>query len=239
MALVDINCIGCELCETVLAFNDGPTWAFTFDVLPCILGTTVDDLLTAESNGVDNIDTEFIAFMALVGITCTGCELGEMVLAFNDGPTWAFTFDVLPCILGTTVDDWLTAESNGLCNIDTEFIAFMALVDITCTGCELDEMVLAFNDGPSWALTFDVLPCILGNTVDDLSTAESNRVGNIDTELVAFMALVEVTCIDCELCETVLAFNDGPSWALTSNVIPCALWATVDETVTISGFTVV
>ena len=56
-------------------------------MLPCILGTTVDDLLTAESNGVDNIDTEFIAFMALVDITCIGCELGEMELAFNDGPS--------------------------------------------------------------------------------------------------------------------------------------------------------
>ena len=68
-----------------------------------------------------------------------------------------------------------------------------------------------------------MLPRILGTTVDDLSTAESNRVGNIDTELVAFMALVEVTCIGCELCETVLAFKDGPSGALTSNVLSCTL----------------
>ena len=56
-------------------------------MLPCILGTTVDDLLTAESNGVGNIDTEFIAFMALVEVTCIGCELCEMVLAFNDDPS--------------------------------------------------------------------------------------------------------------------------------------------------------
>ena len=118
-------------------------------MLPCILGTTVDDLLTAESNRVGNIDMELVAFMALVEVTCIGCELSEMVLAFNDGPSRALTFDVLPCILGTTVDDLLTAESTGLCNIDTEFIAFMALVDVNCIGCELGEIVLAFNDGPS------------------------------------------------------------------------------------------
>ena len=56
-------------------------------MLPCILGTTVDDLLTAESNGVGNIDTEFIAFMALVDVNCIGCELCETVLAFNDDPS--------------------------------------------------------------------------------------------------------------------------------------------------------
>ena len=232
MALVEVTCIGCELSEMVLAFNDGPSWALTFDVLPCILGTTVDDLSTAESNRVGNIDTEFVAFMALVEVTCIGCELCEMVLAFNDDPSWALTFDVLPCILGTTVDDSLTAESNRVGNIDTELVAFMVLVDVNCIGCELGEIVLTFNDDPSWALTFDVLPCILGTTVDDLLTAESNRVGNIDTELVAFMALVDITCIGCELCEMVLAFNDDPSWALTFHVLPCILGITVDDWLT-------
>ena len=47
----------------------------------------------AESNGLDNTDMGFVAFVVLVDINCTDCEFSETVVAFNDDSSCALTFD--------------------------------------------------------------------------------------------------------------------------------------------------